>query len=129
MLLGAKERYKNEELELVGYTEGVLLLYAAGETLEGTEEEEIPEKLKFDLQLKHICREAIRKHLLKLDPHQHLFSRIPHLGLPESLNKYLLFYVSLETDFDNDDDDDDDDMGRDSEDEEEEEGDPSVWYL
>ena len=82
--------------------EGVIkLLYAAGETLEGTEEDKIPEELKFEdekLQLKHICREAIRKHLLKLDPHQHLFGRIPELGLPSALSKYLLFNLSFDTD-------------------------------
>ena len=76
----------------------LMLLYVAGETLDGTEEEDIPEVLKFEdekLQLKHICREAIRKHLLKLDPHQHLFSRVPKMGLPSALNKYLLFNQSL----------------------------------
>ena len=36
----------------------------------------------FRLHLKHICREAIRKHLLNLDPHTHLFGRVPRLGLP-----------------------------------------------
>ena len=62
----------------------LLLLYAAGETLGGTEEEKIPEELKFEdekLELKHICRETIRKHLLKLDLHiQHLFGRVPRTG-------------------------------------------------
>ena len=43
-----------------------------------------------------------------LDPHQHLFGRIPRLGIPSSLIDYLLFNVSL---------DDDDDDGIDSEDE------------
>ena len=83
----------------------LMLLYAAGETLDGTEEEDIPEVLKFEdekLQLKHICREAIRKHLLKLDPHQHLFGRIPKLGLPSALSKYLLFNQSLDDDEDDD---------------------------
>ena len=68
-LVRTKKRFKKEKLEHVGYGDGLLLLYAAGETLEGTEEEKIPEELKFEdekLQLKHICREAIRKHLLKL---------------------------------------------------------------
>ena len=100
-LIGAKDRYKDEELELVGYKDGVMVLYVAGETLEGTDVDKIPEELQFEeekLQLKHICREAIRKHLLKLDPHQHLFGRIPKLSLPLALINYLLFHVSLETD-------------------------------
>ena len=93
------------------------LLFAAGETLENADDREIPDCLRFDdlqLQLKHICREAIRKHLLKLDPHQHLFSMIPKLGLLSALMNYLLYGESLDKNDaddsdDNDDDDDDDD--------------------
>ena len=69
--------------------------------------QDLPEEIKFEeekLQLKHICRETIRKHLLKLDHHSNLFGRIPDLSLT-ALNKCLLFHVSL----DDDDDDDDDD--------------------
>ena len=32
------------------------------------------------LLLKNICREIIRKHLLKLDPHTNLFLRVPRIG-------------------------------------------------
>ena len=111
-----------------------LLLFAAGETMDGINDDKIPEFLKFrDVKhtLKHICREAIRKHLLKLDPLQHLFSRIPKLGLPSSLNSYLLYYMSLDVkpnkvfdseydDDDNDsDDNDDDDDGDDDDDDDE----------
>ena len=83
----------------VNYEAPIMLLYAAGETLDGTEEDKIPEELKFEeekLQLKHICREAIRKHLLKLDSHSNLFSRIPELGLPSILTEYLLCNQSLD---------------------------------
>ena len=38
----------------------------------------------------------IRKHLLKLDPHQHLFKRVPKLGLPSALSRYLLYNVALQ---------------------------------
>ena len=65
------------------------------------EENKIPDCLTFhdsQLQLKHICREAIRKHLLDLDPHQHLFGRIPKLGLPFALINYLLYGQSLDDD-------------------------------
>ena len=44
-----------------------------------------------------MCGEAIRKHLLDLDPHRHLFSRVPRLGLPRSLTEYLLYDMSLDT--------------------------------
>ena len=58
-------------------------LYSAGEDVDSALHSKLPKSLQFQtikLQLKHICREVIRKHLLKLDPHQHLFSRIPKLG-------------------------------------------------
>ena len=56
------------------------LLFAAGEVLD--EDNDIGglavrELEGVRMQLKHICREAIRKHLLDLDSHQHLFGRIP----------------------------------------------------
>ena len=35
--------------------------------------------------LKDMCREAIRKHLLDINPHLNLFVRIPQLGLPTRL--------------------------------------------
>ena len=54
-----------------------------------------------DLSLKHLCREAIRKHLLELDPHSHLFGRVPKLGLPTLLNEYLLYDVTFENDDEN----------------------------
>ena len=77
-----------------------LLLYAAGETLgRPTDAEKLPECLRFEslkFNLKHLCREAIRKHLLSLDPHTHLFDRIPQLGLPSSLAKFLLYDVTLQ---------------------------------
>ena len=75
------------------------LLFAAGETLDGPiNTNKIPDCLKFDdvqLVLKHICREAIRKHLLSLNPHSHLFGRIPQLHLPDLLTEYLLYDTSL----------------------------------
>ena len=79
------------------------LLFAAGETLDGIPGEEIPDNLKFDdvkLNLKHMCREAIRKHLLKLDSHTHLFGRVPRLELPSLLTEYLVYDMSLDDDVD-----------------------------
>ena len=57
-----------------------------------------------DLSLKYLCREDIRKHLLELDPHSHLFGRIPQIGFPSLLNRYLLYDVKFENDDDNDSD-------------------------
>ena len=84
----------------------VLFQYAAGVTSGG----DVPDKLResgkesvldflfeetLKLNLKHLCREAIRKHLLKLDPHTHLFGRVPRLGLPFSVTDYLLYNCTL----------------------------------
>ena len=71
------------------------LLFAAGETVGEIVDYGSPEQR---LYLKHICREAIRKHLLKLEPHTHLFGRVPRLGLPSSLSRYLLYCMSLDDD-------------------------------
>ena len=77
-----------------------LLLYAAGETIDGsTDAEKLPDCLKFKalkLNLKHLCREGIRNHLLDLDPHTHLFGRIPQLGLPSLLTEFLLYDAALQ---------------------------------
>ena len=88
-----------------------MILYAAGETLErptvtskylrkkkASMKIALPEhfkKLKENLDLKHLCREAIRKHLLNLDPHTHLFGRIPKIGLPSIVEEYMLYNCTL----------------------------------
>ena len=92
----------------------VMTLFAAGERIDGTtvtagrlifrghvihQEIPVPEYLlNNDLKfcLKHICREAIRKHLIDLKPHEHLFGRIPRLGLPILMTEYLLYNTSLD---------------------------------
>ena len=88
-----------------------MLLYAAGETLDGPTVNadhviydgviitNIPKyftELKQNLDLKHLCREAIRKHLIDLYLHKHLFGRIPQLGLPSIMAEYLLYDYSLD---------------------------------
>ena len=75
------------------------LLFAAGEVLDDDLKETMQGLMELNdvkMQLKHICRETIRKHLLELDPHQHLFGRIPLLGMPEMIKEYLLYDKSLE---------------------------------
>ena len=51
-------------------------------------------QIKFDL--KHLSRAAIRKHLIDLDPHTHLFGRIPRLEIPHTLHGYLLYGQTLD---------------------------------
>ena len=98
----------------------VSLLFAAGEILDDDGLKDVAEDVlqlkELRIQLKHICREAVRKHLLNLDPHQHLFGRIPHLGLPEIITQYLLYDQSLTDDDDDDDDDDFEDSDFDDDD-------------
>ena len=85
----------------------VMFLFAAGEIIEENFTKErrsdgsfvVPEylqKLEQNLELKNLCRKAIRKHLIDLDPHDNLFNRIPKLGLPSLVNEYLLYNMSLE---------------------------------
>ena len=73
----------------------IMLLYAAGEYI-SKPIVKIPECLKFEVTLQHLCRQAIRKHLIHDRPLSHLFGRIPRLGLPKALEAYLLFYQTLD---------------------------------
>ena len=101
----------------------VSLLFAAGEILDDADDDlkdlaqDVLQFKEIRIQLKHICRKAVRKHLLNLDPHEHLFGRIPRLELPEIITQYLLYDQSLNNDdesvYDDDDDDDDDDFEHD----------------
>ena len=84
-----------------------ILLFAAGEIIDdiiikkfhdngNVERIEVPDFL-FSLSCpQHLCREAIRKHLINLDPHTHLFGRVPRLGLPTLLTEYVLYNMSLD---------------------------------
>ena len=98
-----------------------LWLYAAGEALDERkllqsyghlifflEKTSVPTYLtdlqinSTNLSLKRMCREAVRKHLLNVDPHENLFVRIPQLGLPSILSEYLLYDVSLDDELEDD---------------------------
>ena len=74
-----------------------ILLYAAGENLKDLGGL-VPDVLKEEIQkreLNHLCRQAIRRHLIKLNPH-HLFNRLPKFQLPKLLTDYLLYDMSLD---------------------------------
>ena len=60
-------------------------MFAAGEKVESYVL--LPEP---ELHLSHLCREIIRNHLLQMS-NMNLFARIPKLGLPKPLEKFLLF--------------------------------------
>ena len=77
----------------------VMYLYAAGETIMRIPDHQIPDALQHEeeqIQLKNICRQATRKHLINPNPHSQLFKVMPLLGLPRPLTEYLLFYKSLD---------------------------------
>ena len=77
----------------------VMYLYATGETIKHIPDHQIPDAQQHEeeqIQLKHICRQAIRQHLLDLNQHLQLFKVIPLPGLPRPLTEYLLFYKSMD---------------------------------
>ena len=89
--LGTGLRVVSEEI--------AILLHAAGQSVALTVSDELGEMFKeYDLStgLKDLCRHTIRKHLLKLNPQQHLLDKIPQLGLPSLLTRYLLYGVSVD---------------------------------
>ena len=96
---------KSKELNKSPDRTMVLLLYAAGETLDEITIDEEADNIscvldyldKREIYLKELCREAIRNHLLKLNLHQCLFNKIPQHGLPKLLSQYLLCNMSLDT--------------------------------
>ena len=94
--IGVEDRkYKLDE----GYMRSNVLdlLFAAGE--EDSKYENFPDYLPYssDINLRRLCRKTIRKHLLELDRHTHLFGRVPKLGLPKLLQSYLLYYQTLDS--------------------------------
>ena len=76
------------------------LLFAAGEKVDGitySVPECIRKEIESLLNLKHLCRETIRKHLINIEQHSNLFTRLPQLGLPSSLTTYLLYDLCVWT--------------------------------
>ncbi len=85
------------------------LMYAAGQEeirLKVSREHHHPNIIAADMHdkdpkdhsLRNQCRKVIRKHLLTMDPHTNLFIRVLQLQgeIPEELVSYLLYYQSLE---------------------------------
>ena len=73
--------------------EGFMFLYAAGVSSDETDHQFLLMHNEANT-LKNMCRERIRKYLLKLDPTS-LFVRIPQLGLPPLLSNYLLYNIDV----------------------------------
>ena len=94
---------KRGDTDRVARLQVVRLLFAAGETLvfvdvgnHGYSYGETENYLQ--LNMMNICRRAIRKHLLKLDPHENLFVRVPRFGLSAALQRFLLYYLIHDND-------------------------------
>ena len=92
---------ENTDGSIVKITRGAHLIGANGITLNGRRKKlvSIPEyllNLEPEPCLQSLCRETIRKHLMRIDPHGNLFSRVPFLGLPSALCRYLLYYMSVD---------------------------------
>ena len=89
-------------------TKLLTLLHAAGEDTEGATVERVsPDGITryFDVvdsmvdnryQLQHLCREVIRRQLLQVEPPVNLFVKVPRLGLPGLLGRYLLYNRTLD---------------------------------
>ena len=114
VMINVMDKYNHNALEHAIAEHGArsicMLLFAAGESTEGSTVNKydiwdnvkhvpVPKYLQDiiapELCLKHQCRMTIRKHLISRDPHTHLFTRAPELGLPKPLEAYLLFNISL----------------------------------
>ena len=98
---------KNNPLQ---FTEDLArLLFAAGEKIQNAKpESDILKKLKEEedeMSLQAMCRKSIRKYLLDLNPHLSLFQRVPNLGLPGKLIKFMYFEADIDDDEDADDND------------------------
>ena len=77
-----------------------MLLYAAGEDID-THHVDTPDCIKDTdnaFNLKFLCINSIRNHLLNLEVHGNLFSRVPYLPLPTMLKNNLLFDVLVSRD-------------------------------
>ena len=98
---------KNNPLQ---FTEDLArLLFAAGEKIQNAKpKSDILKKLKEEedeMSLQAMCRKSIRKYLLDLNPHLSLFQRVPNLGLPSKLIKFMYFEADIDDDEDVDDND------------------------
>ena len=79
------------------HKETLKLLSAAGENVHKPMGEAAKYNLpESELHLNDLCRKAIRKHLLNMNHHENLLVRVPKLGLPATLQRYLVYGLSLE---------------------------------
>ena len=77
-----------------------MLLLAAGNIIDEKGKAEILEDYlnqedQDKFSLKHLSREAVRKQMITAHPHDNLFQAVPKLGIPYTLESYLVYDVSI----------------------------------
>ena len=89
-------------------TKLLTILHAAGEYTEGATVERVSpdgstryigvvdSMVEDRYQLQNLCREVIRRQLLQVEPPVNLFVKVPRLGLPRLLGRYLLYNRTLD---------------------------------
>ena len=77
-----------------------MLLLAAGETVNDRSKTKIMKcyKIKNKFSLKHLSREAVRKHMISARPHNNLIEAVSKLKIPDMLESYLVYDVFLDDD-------------------------------
>lgn len=83
-------------LDIEFVKECYMVLHAAGEMAVDMFSPHAPEFVKTEITMKvnlaHFCRETIRTHLLRVNPHKNLYTQISNLSvLPNLLKEYLLY--------------------------------------
>lgn len=99
---GADVKHENNRTSVIaassfGRKKCLDMLIAAGadnvHKLESTEEHKLTQEAK---RLMVLTRKAIRDHLMTVDTHANLFTKVPQLlNLPNALKKYLLYNITL----------------------------------
>ena len=91
LLLAAGERLNTEEAKEVGAR-------LPPEWDESHPHPEVPEHflyMRTHLNLKHMCREVVRRRMLEVRGDLNLFIQVPRLQLPATITSYLLYDMSL----------------------------------
>ena len=80
--------------------EALLLVFASGEeypyfNYEGDDRPQVVRNAEEDVSLANICRKSVRKYLVERNNNRNLFDLVAHTGLPNCLQRYLLFDISF----------------------------------
>ena len=90
LLIAAGETYDKKKFKNFGYERNQL------QQPQRIAVDSFLEEFKGAVNLKYLCREAIRDHLIRIAPLLNLFWRAPPLGLPSLLTSYIVYNISLD---------------------------------